>query len=297
MTRHHIKMLHIGRAAMRQSRCGHRRALWFEPALGWLERRTLLAGTSLDVASDAQSLELGQPLGGNLPALTAIYYRVSSDWGGNLMVLLQSPGVPARLSMVDSQGHPLVQSDGSGTGDGDDDRIDVSVSPGNDFIEVQSLGLGGPYQLTATLVATGAAFGSIQSQFGTDAAVAVGNLFGNLADLVAPDGIHLGIGDGTFQSTAIDGPLGQPGWDVTAITVAELTGHSAPDIAFAETSPDGSMADLVVLENDGDGKFHAVDTLPVDPYTTAIQPVNTGGGILELAVAMRRHWKPGASGG
>ena len=66
------------------------------------------------------------------------------------MVMLQASGFAARVSIVDPQGHPLVQSDGPAPGGGND-LIDLHVAAGDDFVEVQSLGGGGSYQITALL--------------------------------------------------------------------------------------------------------------------------------------------------
>ena len=67
-------------------------------------------------------------------------------------------------------------------------------------------------------------------------------------------------------------------------------GHPAahddlPDIAFTETSPDGSTADVCVLQNEGGGQFQLVDTFAVDLQPDAIQAIDLGSGIVDLAVS------------
>ncbi len=95
----------------------------------------------------------------------------------------------------------------------------------------------------------------------------------------------MGNGDGTFQSTPQDGPLAEPGWTVTAIAVGDWNNNNLPDIAFTETGPDGSEADLCVLVNEGGGTFEPSLPLPVDPDPDAIQSIDFGDGIVDLAVA------------
>ncbi len=262
----------------------------YTPRLGWLEDRTLLASPGggvrlVDVAAEAVPLALDSALAGTVAPFGATYYQISSSAGGDLSVMLLAPGFPARVSLVDGTGQPLVESDGSGAGAGVG-RIDVNVPAGDDFLEVQSLGGGGSYQITADLIPTSPAFQPIPAQFNNYFPIAVGDLSGNgVEDLVTPDGIHVGVGDGTFKSTVVAGPLGATGWSVTAITVGDFSGDGLPDIAFAEISPDGFHANLCVLQNDGGYQFHLVDTFAVDLQPQAIQAINLGNGIVDLAVA------------
>ena len=126
----------------RRPRGARRQILSYAPRLGWLESRTLLAGTFVpDLTAEAVPLALGSPLTETIAPLETTYYRISSDTGGKLMVMLQASGFAARVSIVDSQGHPLVQSDGPAPGGGND-LIDLHVAAGDDFVEVQSLGGG-----------------------------------------------------------------------------------------------------------------------------------------------------------
>ena len=199
-------------------------------------------------------------------------------------MIFQATGFTARVSLVDGTGQPLVQSDGSAAGDGNR-LIDVNVPAGDDFLEVRSLDGGGTYQLTADLIPANPAFQTIPSQFSGYFPIGVGDFYGDgVQDLVTPDGIHRGVGDGTFQSTVVAGPLGQSGWTVPAITVGDFNNDGLPDIAFAETSPDGSTADVCVLQNEGGGQFQLVDTFAVDLNPDAIQAIDLGNGIVDLAV-------------
>src|SRR5271157_4113079 len=264
----------------RRPRGARRRILSYAPRLGWLESRTLLT-------AEAVLLALGSPLTETIAPLATTYYRISSDSGGKLMVMLQAPGFAARVSIVDSpQGHPLVQSDGPAPGAGND-LIDLHVAAGDHFVEVQSLGGGGTYQITLT--PSHPPFQTVSSKFTPPyAPIAVGDFNGDgIPDLVAPDGIHLGLGDGTFSNVVSGGPLTQDGWIATAIAVGNFSNSydGLPDIAVAEISPDGSTADVRVLQDVGSGQLQVVDTFAVDSQPVAIQVIDFGNGIEDLAVA------------
>ena len=263
-----------------------RRRLWScRPNLGWLERRTLLTGPP-DVAAEAVPLALDSPVAATIAPLAATYFVVSSDAAGKLTVVLESPGFAARLSLVDANGQPLVQSDTSPSGAGDG-RIVLDVPSGETYLEVQSQSGGGTFQIDADLVPTDPAFQTVPTDFDGYAPLAEGRFFGSGAplDLVGPDGIHVGNGDGTFQSLAVDGPLGDPGWTVSAIAVGDFAPNGLPDIAYTEDSPDGSFALLCVLINEGGGIFQPGTPQEVDPYPVAIQTIDFGNGIVDLAVA------------
>ena len=154
-------------------------------------------------------------------------------------MMLEAPTFPARVSLVDGTGQPLVQSDGSAAGAGDG-WIDVNVPAGNDFLEVQSLGAGGTYQITADLTPTNPAFQPVSSQSSGYFPIAVGDLNGSkgLKTLSLPMGSTWASATAR-SSTVVDGPLGESGWSVTAITVGDFDQSGLPDIAFAETNPDG----------------------------------------------------------
>ena len=126
----------------------------------------------------------------------------------------------------------------------------------------------------------------MDSEFPGYAPIAVGDFNGDgIPDLVAPDGIHLGLGDGTFSDVPWGSPITQDGWTATAIAVGNFSNNGLPDIAVAEISPDGSTAELSVLRNLGSGQFLPVDTFPIDSEPVAIQVIDFGNGIEDLAVA------------
>jgi hypothetical protein len=266
-----------------------RSARSYRPRLGWLEDRILLAGlaagaSALDVAAEAVPLRIDSTVAATIAPYGVAYYQISSSTGGKLSVMLEAPSFPARVSLVDGAGQPLVQSDGSvAAGNG---SIDVNVPAGNEFIEVQSLGGGGAYQIGDDLIPTDPAFQPVPTQSNGYYPIAVGDLDDNgVEDLITADGIHLGVGDGTFESTVVASPLGESGWSVTAITVVDSSQNGLPEIAFTEISPDGCTAHVCVLQNEGGDQFQLVDTFVVDPDPISIQPIDLGNGIVDLAVA------------
>jgi len=283
MTRHHPEPPNRGQTGRRHRR-GWRRKVWScEPCSVWLERRTLLAFLSVPLSP-------GSPHAATIAPLAATYYSVSSNKGGKLTATLDVSGFAARLSLVDAEGRPLVQSDGPATG-ATDGLIDVNVPKGTDYLEVQSLSGGGTYQITATLIPTDPAFQTVPTHSTGSNPIAAGQFFGSSLpfDLVAPDGIHVGNGDGTFRRPLLDGRLAPSGWTVRAIAVGDFSQGNLPDIAFTETkaSPDGIIAQLCVLQNEGGGKFQPSTTLalPGDRDPIAIQTIAFGNGIVDLAVA------------
>ncbi len=266
-----------------------RRAWSFAPRLGWLDDRLLLSSTVTSVATPGFApaftpLELNNPLTATIAPSANIYYRISSDVAGQLAVIFTPTGFAARISLIDSQGRPLAQSDGPAPG-GDDDLINVSVPAGDDFLEVQSLDGGGTYELTADLTPSVPPFQTLPSLFSGPSQLAVGDFDGDgNTDLVAPDGIHLGNGDGTFKSTVIDGPLADPGWAVSAIASGDFNNDGRSDFAFTETNPVG-IGELCILVNAGDGEFEPAIRFTAGPDPVAIQTIDFGNGVVDLAVA------------
>ncbi len=251
-----------------------------------LEPRTLLTGIGgADISTLAVPLPLDSPLAATIAPFTATYYRVSTEVGGKLTVALQAPGIAARVSLVDSQGRPLVQADAPAAGTGDR-LIDVHVGSGDEFLEVQSLGGGGTYQITARLEPSTPPFEPVPSQFPGFSPLAAADFDRDaVPDLIAPDGVHLGIGDGTFEQAVAGGPLAEEGWSVTAIAVADFDQDGLPDVAFTAISPDWSTAELHVLHNIGGNQFQLVAQFAFDALPVAIQVIDFGQGIVNLAVA------------
>jgi hypothetical protein len=236
----------------------------------------------LNLATVAVPLALDSPLVQTIAPRGMAFYQVASEAGGRFTVQFLASGFPARISLVDAQGQPLVQSDGSATGTG---LIDENVPAGVDFLEVQSLGRGGVYQLSAHLSPTVPAFQTIPSLFNGATPMAVDDVNSDgIPDLITPDGVRLGVGDGTFQNSVTVGPLARPGFDVTGIVAGEFNNDRLPDFAVLETSSDDLEADVRVFLNAGGGQFNPLDPLPVDADANVMQAIDFGNGIVDLAI-------------
>jgi large repetitive protein len=284
MKRHHIPAFWRRVSAGRTLSGGPRAARCYTPRLTGLEDRTLLSepgGLPLPLP-----LPLGLPQTGTVFPFSPNYYVITTAAAGELTVSLHAPGILARVLLVDASGQPLVQSDAPSAGSGDG-SIDLSVPAGENFIEVQSSGGSGPYQIFAELVPSVPAFQTVGTDFPFTAVLAAGKLMsaGAPADLVTPAGIYVGNGDGTFQSSPIDGPLGDAGWFVSAIAVGNFLSDNLPDIAYTEISPDFSSAELRVLRNEGGGEFVPGPSFNIDSDPVAIQRIDYGNGVSDLAVA------------
>ena len=267
-----------------------------------LEARRLLAGPH-DYASEAVALPLDSPVEGTLAPGDSNSYRVlvgdviDASTAGELTVTLHSatlptsgPAFPARVSLVDANGEPLLESDGTASGS-DDFLFRLNVSAGDQFIQVESMGAGGSYLITAHFVATSPAFQPVPSQFAVSSPLAIADMNDDrIPDLVAPDGIHLGVGDGTFQSTTVGDPLSPDEGYVSAIAVGHFTSPDALNVAFAELGPDGVSGSFYILQADESGELEEVASFPLNPsaeqaYPVSICPIDFGNGNVDLAVA------------
>ena len=66
------------------------------------------------------------------------------------------------------------------------------------------------------------------------APIAVGDFTNNgVTDIVAPDGVYLGTGDGTFQAPSADRRTRRPRLDPTAIAVGDFNNDQNLDVAVA----------------------------------------------------------------
>ena len=109
-----------------------------------------------------------------------------------------------QLSLLDATGRVLVQSDGVSS-NGPPDAIDEHLPAGTYFLQVAATGGAEGWALTANLTPASPPFQAIPVGFpqffnGGYDPLAVGDFTGdgNL-DLAAMDGLHLGLGDGTFR--------------------------------------------------------------------------------------------------
>jgi hypothetical protein len=278
----------VSRSARGRSVTGRRdRGLCFTPRLWGLEARLLLSGFApgaslLNLASVATPLSLDSPVVTRIAPLGVVFYQIISQAGGRLMVDLSDLTFPARISLVNSQAQPLDQSDGSATVPA---VLDENVPAGVNYLEVQSLGGNGAYELIAQLTPALPPFQNIPSQFVYAAAIAVADVNGDQTpDLITPDGIRLGVGNGTFENPPIGGPLADDNFNVTGIAAADFNGDRLTDFAVLETSSDGLCADVRIFTNVGNGQFVRSSPMPVNPNSNSIQEVDLGDGEVDLAI-------------
>ncbi len=108
---------------------------------------------------------------------------------------------------------------------------------------------------------------------------------GGALDLAAPDGIHPGLGDGTFGPAMAPLPIAAQPADVTAMAAADLGGRGPLDLVVASYS--SSVGQLQVLLGKGDGTFVAeppIDLGALHPSKLAVGDFD-GNGDLGVAVA------------
>jgi len=273
----------------------------------WLEQRVLLSGGAQtppgqiisarpsatlpqSLMSGAQLLTIGSTVQGSLARVGSQVYEIQPSESGRLIASAQpgSNSLELRLSLFDSAGNLLVESDGQSSGR-TNPLIDQHVVPGTDFLEVQSLAGAGPYSLATSLTPSSAPGQTIvlppNYQTYSFAPLAVGyfNNDGNL-DIVATDGVHLGTGDGTFGPSSTPGGLVDPSQNPSAIAVGNFNGDHNLDVAVALAGSDS----VSILLGKGDGTFQPAATigLPAGSAPAAIVAGNfTGSGYTDLAVA------------
>ena len=190
------------------------------PRLRWsfeqLEDRTLLA--TVPGADLAEAIPLTAPSGthaGTLAPGAPVFFRIDPTADALLVARVHAEGTLTRLSLLDSQGRLLVQSDGQ-SATNLDDLIAQHVVAGTDYLELQSLGGAVSYTLTTDLTDSSQPnqplpVGSPNSLFIPDALVTDDFNGDGRADLavagIDPSGggaveVLVEAGDGTFQAAA-----------------------------------------------------------------------------------------------
>ena len=171
-------------------------------------------------------------------------------------------GLTTRLSLLDAQGQVLVQSDGISPAN-PDGQIDEHLPAGTYFLEVVTtggagrLGPDGHSHACVPAVPGDSRWITTIPNVGYDP-LAVGDFTGDgILDLAAMDGIHLGLGDGTFQEPLASLGLSGENPELQAMVTGDFNGDGKLDLAVEYT--DGGT--IAVLLGNGDGTFQAPDVL------------------------------------
>ena len=187
------------------------------------------------------------------------FFRINPTGEGRLVAVLSNVGFVARLSLYDGQ-NLLVQSDGS-AGGGPDELIDQHLQAGTFFLGVAALSGSGTFRLSTSFTATSVPFASSLREFnGSDVQLASADFnHDGVLDLVTPEGVRLGTGDGTFQAA----PTGTPTFanmnTPDHIVTGDLNGDGIPDLVVT----DPVTAEVTVLLGRGDGTFRRLDPFAV----------------------------------
>ena len=253
------------------------------------EDRTLLSGIAGDVlAAIAPKIALGIPTTGVLAPGEVVFFQIDPNTDGWLVAQVHAEGATTRLSLWDAQGQVLMQSDGHSLGN-PDDQIDLHVSAGTDYLEVENLGGTGAYILTTTLTPATTPFQPIPVGSLPDSIVAGDFKGDSLTDLAVANygandvSILLGNGDGTFQPQATYAAGNGP----TALALGDFNGDGLLDVAVADAGINGVGQGVSILLGNGDGTFQAPKFYPIaGTYPASIVAGDfTDNGVLDLAVA------------
>ena len=209
-----------------------------------------------------------------------------------LIADVTAQGATGQLSLLDYQGRVLVESDGISPTN-PDDQIDEHLPAGTYFLQVVTTGSAREWALTVNLTPASPPFQEIPvglPQFlntGYDP-LAVGDFTGDgILDLAAMDGVHLGLGDGTFREPLASLGLSAENPDLQAMVTGDFNGDGELDLAVEYTGG-GTIA---VLLGNGNGTFQAPEFYaigtgpnPVTAGNTLVAGDFSGNGRLDLAV-------------
>jgi hypothetical protein len=235
-------------------------------------------------------IPIGSWSAGGLTPGGAAFYEIQPDANGLLTAQahVESPSLQIRLALFDAQGDLLVRSDGRSTAQ-PDPLIEQHVAAGVAYVEVQDLSGSGTFELGTTLQPSSAPGQTLvlppAFQEGNYAPIAVGDFTNDgILDIVAPDGVHPGIGDGTFGAPSPAGALVDPtqSTEPSAIAVGDFNGDHNLDAAVALAGSDSVSISL----GNGDGTFQPATTIPLPSggTPTAIVAGDFGTGHVDLAV-------------
>ena len=263
-----------------------RRHRW---SLEQLEDRTLLTSSPGGDIGDAILLNTPSDVKtGSVAPGSPVFFEIETSADALLVARVQSAGGYTRLSLLDSLGRLLVQSDGQSASN-PDDLIEQHIPAGTDYLEVQSRGGAGTFVLSSDLAPASEPYQPINE------GPSGPNLFGDfnddgLADLASAAGVQLNLGDGTFGPT-IPLPI-DTSWVGSSITDGYFDGTGRLDLAVVIGG--GQSYVIEALLNNGDGTFQTAPTsVTLNPAFNDVNGIITGNfeghGLSDLVVSLGQY--------
>jgi 6-phosphogluconolactonase (cycloisomerase 2 family) len=221
-----------------------------------------------------------------LPVGAEDFFKLSLTESGNLVAELDVTGGPVSLTLYDSDGIPMVRSDGQSPAN-PNPLITHGLTANPDEAETvyylkvtNRAGQASAYSLTTRFIPSVSALETV-ALTAASLAMAPGDFNGDgLLDLiVASKGLTalFGNGDGTFQRVEL------PGVGVTpqAVVAGDFNGDGRLDVALANLGASG----VRVLLGQGDGTFQPSIPVAGQTGTSLVAADFNGDGRLDLAVA------------
>ena len=190
---------------------------------------------------------------------SADVFRIRPSETGRLYAKVHPQGPATRLSLLDDRGRRLlIQSDGRSRDD-PDDLVDLHVPAGTVYLVVEGQGGAGSYVLTTRFTPSappslplrmkgpGVGFSSLT----------LGDFNGDgVSDIAGPDGIHLGVGDGTFRDPSAGLGIPRDALYLGPMISGDFNGDGRLDLAVSDIpSAATGSGDIAVLLGNGDGTF------------------------------------------
>jgi hypothetical protein len=257
--------------------------IW-SPVFERLESRCVLSGVNaLHTAAVTLPNDPTVQVSGSLEgSSTPSFYQVNLDTQGLLVATVHADENSVLLSLEDSSGHVLIQSEGTSITN-PDARVAQHLPAGSYFLAVSDATSSGTYRLGTTFTPALPPGQSISETSGAYE-VTTADLTGNgKNDLIVPDYyynqilINRGVGDGTFQAP-IAVPVGMGPSDVLA---ADLQGNGHVDLVVV----DQLSNNIMILQGDGLGGFTVSQVLPTQAGPSRVVAGDfSGDGLLDLAV-------------